>query len=269
MSLEDPLDLSRVAVVLVQPLYGGNLGQCVRAMRNFSLGRLVLVDPRCDPKGEEARWYARAEGRPILEEAPIFASLAEALAPFQMAVGTSRRLGKYRRPAITPEEAARELAPLTAGNEVALVFGNERSGLSWDELDLCQRLVCIPADPEFPSFNLSHAVLLVAQELYRATAPPPPDEPLVLAPHEELEAFLQHAASTWLRIGYLKRQNPAPVMTRWRRLLGRAGASSHEVAVMRGLLHQIDWLADRAELPPADEEPPPGTFNKHPEPEED
>jgi tRNA/rRNA methyltransferase len=260
---ERPLDLSRVAVVLVQPLYAGNVGQCVRAMRNFSLRRLVLVDPRCDPHGEEARWYARAEGLPILEEASVFPTLPEALKGFQLVVGTSRRLGKYRRPAVTPEEAARDLAPLTMANEIALVFGNERSGLSWEELDLCHRLVCIPADPEFPSFNLSHAVLLMAQELFRATAPPPPDEPLVLAPHEELEAFLQHASSTWLRIGYLKRQNPLPVMTRWRRLLGRAGLSSHEVAVMRGLLHQIDWLADRAGLPPAEVEPPAGTFNKH------
>jgi tRNA/rRNA methyltransferase len=260
---ERPLDLSRVAVVLVQPLYAGNVGQCVRAMRNFSLRRLVLVDPRCDPRGEEARWYARAEGLTILEEAPVVETLPEALKGFQLVVGTSRRLGKYRRPAVTPEEAARELAPLTMANEIALVFGNERSGLSWEELDLCHRLVCIPADPDFPSFNLSHAVLLVAQELFRATAPPPPDEPLVLAPHEELEAFLQHASNTWLRIGYLKRQNPLPVMTRWRRLLGRAGLSSHEVAVMRGLLHQIDWLADRAGLPPADVEPPAGTFSKH------
>jgi tRNA/rRNA methyltransferase len=260
---ERNLNLSRVAVVLVRPQYAGNLGQCARAMRNFSLRRLVLVDPQCDPGAEEARWYARAEGEGILESARTAVTLAEALAGFQVVVGTSRRLGRYRRPAITPEEVARELIPLSRDNEIALVFGNESSGLTWEDLDLCHRLVTFPADPEFPSFNLAHAVLLMGWELFRATAPPPPDEPVVRAPHAEVEAFFRHAHETWLRIGYLKRQNPWPTLTRWRRILGRAGLSAHEVAVMRGLLHQVDWLADRAGLPPPDEEPPPGTFNKH------
>jgi tRNA/rRNA methyltransferase len=263
VSEEHRADLSRVAVVLVQPHYAGNLGRCARAMRNFSLSRLVLVAPECSPDDDEARWFARDEAAAILDGARVYPTLAEALAGFQVTVGTSRRVGRYRRPTVTPEEVAREIVPLSRDNDVAIVFGNEPSGLSWDDLHLCQRLVSFPAAPEFPSLNVAHAVLLMAYELYRATAPERPDETQELASHAEIEAMFEHARRAWLRIGYLKRQNPRNILTRWRRILGRSTLTTHEVALIRGLLHQIDWAADRAGLPQHDQEPPKGTFRKH------
>src|SRR5881409_2088184 len=122
------LDLHRIQVVLVEPLYGGNVGQVARAMMNFGLSRLVLVNPR-EHLTPESYWMAR-EGKGILEGAEIHPTLEEAVSQVGLAVGTTRRVGKYRRPAMTPEAFAADVAPLTAANDVAVVFGREDSGLS-------------------------------------------------------------------------------------------------------------------------------------------
>src|SRR5437870_6604816 len=164
------LDLHRIQVVLVEPRYGGNVGQVARAMMNFGLSRLVLVNPR-EHLTAESYWMAR-EGKSILDGAQVHTCLEGALQEADLAVGTTRRVGKYRRPAVTPEEFASEAAPLTQHNTVAIVFGREDSGLSASELALCQWIVSIPASENFPSLNLAQAVLLVAYTLFRKSLEP-------------------------------------------------------------------------------------------------
>ncbi len=164
------LNLDRIQIVLVEPLYGGNIGQVSRAMMNFGLSRLVLVNPR-EHLTAESYWMAR-DGKRIMDEAAVRPTLEAALEGVGLAVGTTRRISKYRRPALTPEELARDLAPLTAENDVALVFGREDSGLTAEELNLCQWIVSIPASERFPSLNLAQAVLLMGYVLFRSTLAP-------------------------------------------------------------------------------------------------
>jgi tRNA/rRNA methyltransferase len=260
--------LSRVRVVLVEPTYDGNLGKVARAMCNFGLTRLVLVGGDADPKSDEARWYARAEGEPLLESALRVESRQTALDGCRMTIGTSRRLGRKRGEARQPEDVLGETAPWRAEWDTAIVFGREAHGLSTGELDLCQRLLWIPTDPACPSLNLSHAVSIVgyvvaklAREDLDAGATPLSAEP---AAAELLEAMYQHARRVWLRIGYLHHQNPDAILRRWRQIFARTLLTEYDVRVVRALVHQTDWVAGVAGIPPGGPpEAPPGFFDKH------
>jgi tRNA/rRNA methyltransferase len=244
------LDLSRIRVVLCEPLYGGNIGQVARAMVNFGLSRLVLVAPR-EHLTPEAYWMAR-EGKGVLEGAAIHPTLEAALAEVGLAVATTRRVGKYRRPAITPEEFANDVAPLTAGNDVAVVFGREDSGLTQTELGLCQWLVTIPASESFPSLNLAQAVLLMGYVLFRRSreaTEATETAQLRLAGPAELERFYGHLHQTLEAIGFLTGDHAPSIFMTLRRIFGRANLESRDVAILRGILGQMDWYRENASVP--------------------
>jgi len=241
------LDLHRIRIVLTEPLYGGNIGQVARAMVNFGLSRLVLVNPR-EHLTPESYWMAR-EGKGILEGAEIHPTLEEAVSQVGLAVGTTRRVGKYRRPAMTPEAFAADVAPLTAANDVAVVFGREDSGLSAAELNLCQWIVTIPASENFPSLNLAQAVLLIGYELFlisREISQSAPDSALTLAGPAELERFYAHLEETLTGIGFLSGDQAPSIVVSLRRLFGRANLEPRDVKILRGILGQMDWYRKNA-----------------------
>ena len=238
------LQLDRVQIVLVEPLYGGNIGQVSRAMMNFGLSRLVLVNPR-EHLTAESYWMAR-DGKKIMDEAVVLPTLGAALEGIGLAVGTTRRISKYRRPALTPEDFALDVAPLTGENDVAIVFGREDSGLSAEELNLCQWIVSIPASEEFPSLNLAQAVLLMGYVMFRSTLAPDAEAAegaaLRLAGSSELERFYQHLEETLGSIGFLAGDHSPSILISLRRIFGRANLESRDVAILRGILGQMDWF---------------------------
>ncbi len=257
----------RVRVVLVEPTYDGNLGQVARAMRNFGLARLSLVGGTADPDADEARWYARAEGQRVLDGVVRHATLAEAVADCRTVIGTSRRQGGARGYGQDPDTVFRETRPFSVPWETALVFGREANGLHTAELDLCQYFVAIPTDDDCPSLNLGHAVCVTGYALSQAARQAldivdrdeePPAE------HDLLEAMYAQARRVWVRIGYIHTPNPDTMLRRWRRIFGRARLTGNDVAVVRSMLHQTDWAAEIAEIPPGGaKEAPPGFFDKH------
>ncbi len=261
---------ARIRVVLIEPTYSGNLGQVARAMRNFGLTRLWLAGGRADPDADEARWYAREEGAPVLDQARRVDSLDEAVGECRVVIGTSRRLGRRRGPARPPADLWRALVPWNREHEVALVFGREAHGLSTPELDRCTDLLWVPTDPACPSLNLAHAVAVVGYTLADAARAAlghrlAEDEP-VPATHEEAQAMFDHARRVWLRIGYLHYQNPDAILRHWRKFLSRARLTEHEVRIVRALLHQTEWVARRAGLPEGGAKEAPGLFDKHRDP---
>jgi len=121
--------------------------------------------------------------------------------------------------------------------------------LSNAELDLCHLVVTVPTAPEHPSLNLAQAVLLICYELRGGAAASDPDTAAPDAPatSEELEELYQHARTVLLRVGFLDPQNPDRILRVLRRLLGRVGPDSREVAILRGILRQMDWYAGKVE----------------------
>jgi len=246
------MPLNHIRIVLVQPSHGGNIGGCARAMKNMGLTRLVLVAPEEFP-GEEAS--ARAAGADdVLVQAQLCTTLDEAIADCHLVIGASARERRIAWPRLAPDEAARKMVAVAGEQEVAVLFGRERTGLSNDELDRCQILVNIPANPEFSSLNLVCAVQLIAYEIRRAvgtgdatvptTAADMLGEPL--ATRAEVQRFYQHLDRVMVETGFLDPDNPRLLRRRIMRLFNRVELTSNEVNILRGILSAATQTVPKA-----------------------
>ncbi len=234
-------DTNGIAIVLVEPQNPGNVGMVCRAMKNMGLTRLRLVNP-CRLDHPDAAKFA-VSAKDVLERAELFPTLAAALADVPLSVATTRRHGKYRREIFTPGEVAARLHADSETNRAALVFGREDSGLTTDEVALCRWQATIPTAEEYGSLNLAQAVLIFSYELFRERGGEVSTQPRVLAPGDDMETLYHHMEQSLLRIGFLNPQNPAHLMRTLRRIFARADLDVREVAVLRGLMSQIDWAA--------------------------
>jgi tRNA/rRNA methyltransferase len=239
----DTLSLRKVVVVLVEPQGALNIGSVCRAMMNFGFSELRLVNPTADHLAEEARRMAVKAGS-LLEQAKVFPDLAAATSDCQLALGTTRRFGKYREDFLHPDEAARYLLPLTEKGRVALVFGREDKGLLTTELDLCQRFITIPTGDELPSMNLAQAVSLCLYETAKTLGElrGKSHGRKTLASGAVLEGMYSHMKRTLLDIGFLDAQNPEHILRSFRRIFGRSGLNDREVRILHGLFRSIDWV---------------------------
>ncbi|HIA39597.1 MAG: hypothetical protein CXX80_01450 [Methanobacteriota archaeon] len=156
-------------VILVRPSHSGNLGAVCRAMLNFGFTSLRLIEPLCSPADEEARNRAKHAGA-ILDDCQIYDGWDSALSDISVVIGTSgkRESGEKTlfRHFIQPWELADKLDHVSG--KVALIFGEEGTGLSTDELQQCDMLMTIPTWEGYPICNLSHAVALSLYELNRS-----------------------------------------------------------------------------------------------------
>ncbi|NPA25796.1 MAG: RNA methyltransferase [Deltaproteobacteria bacterium] len=241
MSRDNPPAWPQLAIVLVEPKLDMNVGAVARAMRNFNLGRLILVAPGCDHLSAKARALScGADG--LLEKAEIFTDLGTALAEFKLVVGTTARVGKYCHPVFTPAETAARIADLGSGTPVAIMFGREDYGLAREQRRHSHILSSIPVNPEFSSLNLAQSVLLYGYELSRQSHPGA-GSPADLADHAELEGMYAHLRRTLTDQGFLNPSNPDHLLEYLRRLFGRAAMSSREVRIIHGIMSLIDRLA--------------------------
>ncbi len=232
-----------IAIVLVEPQSPGNIGMTCRAMKNMGLSRLRLVKG-CDRFHPESLKFA-VSARDLLESAEVFPDLASALADCTVTVGTTRRHGKYRQEILSPVEVATILREHTDENcRSAMIFGREDSGLTTDELALCRHHATIPSASEYGSLNLAQSVLIFCYELGKAGASPGGGREEPQATSGELESFFDQLRSSMNKIGFLNEQNPEHIMRSLRRIFFRAGMDSREVAILRGMLTQVEWASN-------------------------
>ena len=121
-----------------------------------------------------------------------------------------------------------------------MVFGNEINGLDNKDLALCQDIVSIPSSDAFPSLNLSHAVMIVAYEIFVSTLEQCGSSKTTLALAEDRENFYRHLQKTLQNIGFLERDHPGRMMVSLRNIFGKSRLDSREVKIMRGVLSEID-----------------------------
>jgi tRNA/rRNA methyltransferase len=227
-------------IVLVRPQLGENIGKAARAMLNFGLAEMRLVAPR-DGWPNPSAGPAAAGADEVLENAQVFATLAEAVADCANVYATTVRKRGMTKPVVTPEQAAREIHVSAARS--ALVFGPERSGLETEDVVLARAILTVPVNPEFGSLNLAQAVILCAYEWSKAggLALSANEENLPPAPQEELEGLIGHFEALLEPKNYFWPASRAEANRRTlRNVLTRPGWNHLEVRTLRGVLSFLE-----------------------------
>jgi len=202
----------------------------------MGVSRLMVVRPQIFDL-EKILKTATHEAADIIENMSVFDVLKDALASFQYVAGTTARTGRQRRTTHNPRSAAGILAGFSKNNQIALVFGSERAGLSNADLKYCQATITIPTT-DFSSINLAQSVMIVLYELHMARASKKTFQPR-LATARELEAMYSHLEESFRAVGLINRQNPEYWLRLARSLLGRVALQSREVKLIRGLSRHI------------------------------
>ena len=240
--------LDNIRIVLVNTVYGGNVGSACRAMMNMGLSQLVLVDPRPGMDMDEAAAMACHAGE-ILRNRKVFASLPEAVADCVLVAGTSNRGGLYRDHSKTPRDWAPRLLEAASDAPVAILFGSEDNGLSLDDLALCTQFIRIPSSDAYKSLNLAMSVMVCAYELFLASGSfVPPQERSAECPSAMREAMFAKWRRALLDIGFMTPDTADHMMLGIRRILSRGPLTEKDVQILLGMAAQTQWAAGH--IPP-------------------
>lgn len=262
--------------VLVEPSHPGNVGAAARALKTMGFSRLVLVAPRVPHVQSDPEAIAMASGADdVLAGAHVVPTLADALNGVHWSVALTARSREYGPPQLAPRAAAAQAREHALHGDIALVFGNERTGLSNEDVERCSALAHIPANPAYSSLNLAQAVQVLAYELRTAylgvggggaggaggavagdsgsrarmnvgngvgtsaESQAPVAAQGSLAPSDEIESMFAHLESALVALEFLDPANPRKLMSRLRRLFARSGLEREEVNIVRGIAKHI------------------------------
>ncbi len=238
--------LSQIRIVLVETSHPGNIGSAARAMKTMGINSLYLVSPLIPPNDHTRALASGAAD--LIAQAVMVDRLEDAIADCSLVVGCSARSRSISWPTYSPRVLAEKVRVLPGTEQVAVVFGQERSGLTNEQLDLCQYLVNIPANPEYSSLNLAAAVQLICYEFRQTLLAEGQDdiedlnEPL--ATQDDMARFYQHLWSALIELGFLKPENPRQLKRRLTRLFNRFQLTKSETNLLRGMLSGVEKQAD-------------------------
>jgi TrmH family RNA methyltransferase len=239
--------LSRIRIVLINTTHPGNIGATARAMKVMGLQQLHMVTPKTYPSSESTAMASGADD--LLQQAVVHGSLESALNGCSLVLGTSARLRSLPMPQMDLRQAAHSALSESDGQDIAILFGRERYGLTNDEIQRCHQLVHIDTNPEYGSLNLAQAVQVMAYELRMAaignadTVATPSDRVPVDA--GQMELFFVHLEQTLLDIQFLNPDQPKRLMARLRRLFNRSRPDQNEINILRGILAASQRAADK------------------------
>lgn len=228
-------------VILVRPTLGENIGAAARAMMNFGLSEMRLVEPKGDWPNQKAINTASGAER-ILEEAKIYNTTQDAVSDLQRLYATTARARDMKKPVLAPRELACKLhSNSTNGEKSGILFGRESKGLNNDDVASSDAIIMVPVNPEHRSVNLAQAVLIIGYEWFQATAPKRLDEVTrkggQAASQRELFGFFDHLETELDDCGFLYPPEKRPRMVRnIRNIFTRAGLSDQEVKTLRGIV---------------------------------
>ncbi|MCQ1536311.1 RNA methyltransferase [Methanosarcina sp. KYL-1] len=235
-----------IRVVLVEPMYQGNVGSVARAMKNFGYSDLVMVNP-CELEGQARAMASHA--RDVLEGARITSSIEEAVEGANLVIGTtgaaSHKTGEHiRLPLYTPTELKEKLKGYSG--TVAILFGREDNGFRNEELKSFDTLITVPTSEVYPVMNLSHAVAVILYELSGLEGGNNP-----LAEGFDLQLLYGHLEELLNEIDYPPHKKDKTFLM-LRRIFGRAGLTPREVQTLRGVIRKIERKIGYAATEPED-----------------
>ena len=230
-----------VQIILVETSHPGNIGSVARAMKNMGLNNLALIKPKKFPHQEAIALAGNAVD--ILKKAKIFTSIDSAVQNSKVIYATSARERTIDWPTVTARDAADEIHELVTNKiEVSILFGREDRGLTNEELQLANKHLIIPADPEYPVLNIAMSAQVICYELYQASKNGPitkwQDFPTYTA--EELNNLIKHFEETVTALELVDPENPKQIMTRMERMFRRLYPDQMEGNFLRGFLKAIN-----------------------------
>lgn len=237
------MNLENIVVVLCRPEESRNIGAACRAMANNSIHHLRIVGKKADIDVEKVHVLA-IHAADIFDKAEFFDSITQATADCVFSAGTTRRKGKKRKgKLLLPEEFADFAAKTSENGKVAVVFGNERTGLEDDELLECTMGVTIPSSQEFASLNLSHAVQIICYHLFRTkTQGKTGYTPIDL---KRLDFTVNTIANDLQKIGFFKIAGRKDMENFWRDILSRASLSEGEASYLEKIFDKTVGLTQK------------------------
>ena len=234
------LQTNLINIVLVDTIHPGNIGSVARAMKTMGLKRLSLVNPRVFPSGESNALAGNATD--VLENAKIFTSIKDAIMDSTFVYATSSRDRSIQWPLMDAEAAAKDICEeVSSKKEVSIIFGKEDRGLTNDELELANKLIEIPANPEYPVLNLAMSVQIISYEILKASSINQNKEwrdyPEVNS--KQLQMLIDHFIETAIDIDVIDPDNPKKIISRIKRMFTRLQPDEMEASFMRGFLSGI------------------------------
>lgn len=222
--------------ILVSPREAGNVGAVARAMKNFGFGELWIVGEHPQLLPVSGWWASGADD--VLETARFAPTLLEAVGDAHLTVATTSMRGRTSPVTFTPRTLAEKAASLAPDQVLALVFGREDSGLTREELMLCQHTAAIPTNAAFPTMNLAQSLCVFCYELSSVEST---REERSRAKAADVERLHQRARKLLLEVGFLHENNPDRIYDDLRAMLSRADLDEREVTIALGIIRQIEW----------------------------
>src|SRR6266566_1741432 len=238
------VDLAGPVVVLVEPQLGENIGMAARAMGNFGMTRLRIVNPRDGWPNVHARRAASGADH-ILDQAELFDTVEEAVADCTLLFATTARAHDQAKPVVAPEAAAGEIsAQIESGGTVGILFGRERNGLQNEEVALADRIVTFPVNPGFASLNLAQAVLLIGYEWFKlstkGTLPFAMPERSERASQHQMQAFFDNLVRELDRVEFLRpAEKRETMLVNLRNIFTRMEPTKQDMHTLHGVVMAI------------------------------
>src|SRR6478736_3030157 len=238
------VSLAGPVVILVEPQLGENIGMAARAMGNFALSRLRIVNPR-DGWPNVSAQRAAAGADHILEHVELFETVEQAVADCTLLFATTARAQDQAKPVVAPEVAAREIAgEVAGGGTVGILFGRERYGLQNEEVALANRIVTFPVNPGFASLNLAQAVLLIGYEWFKLSSggalPFAMPERSVPASQHQMQAFFDNLVRELDRVEFLRpKEKRETMLVNLRNIFTRMEPTKQDMHTLHGVVMAI------------------------------
>lgn len=225
-------------VILVEPRIPGNIGAVARAMKNFDVKELVLVNPQCDYCAPEVGYRAK-HAQDVLKKMKVVASFADVRKTFDCLVATTSKIGSdynIARSPLAPEDCA---ALLQKRKKVGLVFGSENEGLHNTEVHACDFVVSIPTAKKYPALNLSHAVAILLYALFLAAKKENSTSHITFASQQEKETLLKLVHQKIERLPFSTASKRRTQYILWKRLIGKSFLTKREVFALFGFFKKV------------------------------
>ena len=233
--------LKNISIILCNTTHSGNIGSTARAMKTMGLYNLILVAPAVII--DDQAYALASNARDVVENIQIFTTLEEALKNTTLAYALTSRRREFNHHLFTPKECVNEILVTSVSEKIAIVFGSERSGLTIEQLERCNRMITIPGNPEYFSLNLAQAVQIIAYEIFshlNGGIEHLKTENIRKSTFADNQGILSNLDAIMQKVNYYQNKDQESTLRRLQNILHKSQLNREEVDLIRGILSKIE-----------------------------